>query len=168
MKIGKRIIIDVPQWIIDRAIQKSSQHCMIADAIKEALPEASSISVDLQTIRMTDRAAEKRYIYLTPDNCQLSLIAFDQGEQVKAWSFALPARPLQIVNSGRKGRGQAVPGSRYGKKRLVGPNDTTAVGTIVGGMSPRRFVLSHQASSGGGRKPSRRAFGIRAAGKMYS
>src|SRR5262249_16706467 len=46
-----RVTVEVMQQHIDQAMEKDSNHCMIAEAIKETLPKATHVSVDLQTIR---------------------------------------------------------------------------------------------------------------------
>lgn len=62
-----------------RAIDSNSGGCLIADAIKNQYPHLSSISVDMATIRVSDRAKGERYTYLTPPAAQHVLLAFDQG-----------------------------------------------------------------------------------------
>ena len=52
---------------------------MIADAIKEQYPELSMVTVDMATIRASDRKHGLRYTYLTPATAQHVLLAFDQG-----------------------------------------------------------------------------------------
>lgn len=62
-----------------RAAQSKSGGCLIADAIKRQYPHLSNPSVDMATIRVSDRKAGKRYTYLTPPNAQHLLLSFDQG-----------------------------------------------------------------------------------------
>jgi hypothetical protein len=69
------------QW--QRAIASSSGGCLIADAIKSQHPELSYVTVDMATIRVTDRSRGERYTYLTPGPAQHLLLSFDQG-----WSQA--------------------------------------------------------------------------------
>src|SRR6516164_6329046 len=73
----------------DAAIQNSSSHCMIADAIKEAYPKFTYVAVDVQTIRISDPEKGLRYIYLTPRVCQHALWLFDQGRKNKELVFTL-------------------------------------------------------------------------------
>jgi len=63
----------------DRAVQGASGGCLIADSIKEQYPHLSSVTVDMATIRVSDRAAGQRYTYLTPGPAQHLLLSFDQG-----------------------------------------------------------------------------------------
>ena len=62
-----------------RAIASNSGGCLIADAIKDQYPNLSGVTVDMATIRATDRAKGVRYIYLTPPNAQHVLLSYDQG-----------------------------------------------------------------------------------------
>jgi hypothetical protein len=71
---------------------------MIADAIKTAVPNAQSVSVDLSTIRWTDPVRELRYIYLTPRRAQIALIDFDAGRVPKPFDVQL-AGAAQVVRA---------------------------------------------------------------------
>ena len=57
--------VKITRELIERATQRDSRHCMIAEAIKAANPRYLNISVDLQTIRYTDPRTRKRYTCLT-------------------------------------------------------------------------------------------------------
>lgn len=61
----------------DKARQSDSGGCLIADRIKEQ--GYTSVSVDMATIRFTDPETGMRYTYLTPEQAQYILLAFDQG-----------------------------------------------------------------------------------------
>lgn len=98
---NRRITVDVAQTTIDRSEQADSSHCMIADAVRAAVPEAESVSVDLVTIRFTDRAKRQRYIYLTPLRVQQALVDFDQGRHNEPFKFML-AKAVQVVEAGRR------------------------------------------------------------------
>lgn len=65
------------QWL--RARKASSGGCLIADAIKSQYPHLTGISVDMATVRVSDRKEGKRYTYLTPAIAQHLLLSFDQG-----------------------------------------------------------------------------------------
>jgi hypothetical protein len=91
----------VTQRHIDEAIPKDSSHCMITEAIKEALPNAKFVSTDLQTIRWTDPQKKLRYIVLTPQLAQIRLIAFDQGDLDNLEPFEFTLRPNQITKTGK-------------------------------------------------------------------
>jgi hypothetical protein len=90
-------VIRVTQDLIDGAKREDSSHCMIAEALKVALPEATHISVDLATIRYTDRKRRRRIMILTPPPAQVGLLMFDQADpNLVPFEFNLPA-PAQIV-----------------------------------------------------------------------
>lgn len=82
--------IHISQELIDTAVRRDSRHCMIADGIKEAIPGAQYILVDLQSIRYSMPGEQKRYLHLTPLKAQRALIEFDRGKKVKPFSFTLP------------------------------------------------------------------------------
>lgn len=81
--------VTVSKEHIENGVEKNSQHCMIADAIKAACPKAQYIMVDLQSIRFSDKSKKKRYVYMTPAIAQHNLIQFDQGNPVKPFTFSL-------------------------------------------------------------------------------
>lgn len=95
-----QIEITVGEETITAAVQRDSRHCWIAESIALAYPDASSVTVDLQSIRISNRAKRLRYLYLTPPACQRALIDFDRGLKPEPFSFSL-RRPAQIVRSGR-------------------------------------------------------------------
>ena len=84
-----KLSITVDQKTIETAAIRNSSHCMIADAVKQSVPWASVVMVDLQSIRMTDKERGLRYSYLTPRHAQLALIKFDQGEKPRAFKMEL-------------------------------------------------------------------------------
>jgi hypothetical protein len=96
------VSIKVLQRHIDHSLERSSSHCMTAAAIAEAVPDATRICVDLQTVRWTRRGL--RYCFLTPHVCQDNIIAFDQGERDAIKPFELRMRPAWIARAGRKRR----------------------------------------------------------------
>jgi len=86
---SRRVDVEVTPEIIGTATQADSGHCMIADAVKAAVPGAANISVDLQTIRFSDPKKRMRYVYLTPRMAQLALVDFDAGEMPDPFTFRL-------------------------------------------------------------------------------
>ena len=120
--------IDVTQPIIDQSEEKNSDHCMIADAIRVALPDANAVSVDLMTIRYTDPVKRQRYIYLTPREVQRALINFDQGEHAAPFTFKLK-NPVQVVASG--GYRKLPDGTTGNPSRKV-----QGISTVSGGSPP--------------------------------
>src|SRR5262245_39637700 len=79
--------IAVLQEDIDNAMKKSSSHCALAEAIKQEVPEAKFIAVDIQTIRFS--IADIRYVFLTPRAAQRSIIDFDAGQMPKPFTLKL-------------------------------------------------------------------------------
>jgi hypothetical protein len=95
--------IAVRQQHLDAALRANSSHCAIAMAIKDAVPDAKHIAVDLQTIRWTNPKRGVRYCFLTPAVAQHSvIIPFDQGETCKPVTFRM--KPAFVVRMGAKRR----------------------------------------------------------------
>jgi hypothetical protein len=90
----------VEQRHIDKALQRDSSHCAVAEAIKEAIPDATFVSVDLQTIRFSRRGL--RYVFLTPHLARDCIVNFDQGLRDLLKPFELKLRPAIIARSGKK------------------------------------------------------------------
>lgn len=92
--------VNVAQKFITNGSQKNSQHCMIADAIRAARPNAKYVMVDTQSIRFSDPKERLRYVYLTPPIAQLNILRYDQGKKVTPFSFNLnaPMRVKQVLN----------------------------------------------------------------------
>jgi hypothetical protein len=157
-KRSPRLVIDVPQDIIETSTERDSSHCMIADAIARAVPQAKYISVDLATIRFTDLDAGVRYIYLTPRPAQAALLAFDQGEKPEPFKLRLEGAHVLATGNARKARATLQQDPRGGKTPPV----------RVGGQSPPLGPLQGGAKLDNARKTPvvrtgrRREFGLRA------
>jgi hypothetical protein len=95
-KRAPKLDFPVTAEIIETSIPADSGHCMIADGLKAAVPHATDVSVDLATIRYTDRQARRRYVYLTPPEAQRALLDFDHGNKPEPFSIA--AHAAQIVS----------------------------------------------------------------------
>jgi hypothetical protein len=91
----RSISLQVEQHKIDNAQRKNSHCCMIADALKDALPEAKFISVDLQSIRFS--IDKIRYFYFTPTIAQHALLKFDQGIKLKPLEFTMRSGTIKKV-----------------------------------------------------------------------
>jgi hypothetical protein len=135
----KRIDVNVTETLIEAAIPLDSSHCMIADAIKAALPHARSIMVDLATIRWTDARIGKRYIYFTPGSVQDVLLQFDNGVKPRPFRFVLRA-PAQITNSGPD---KIKRGGRVTQKFENVTDDPGNSATKIGGSPPGLGPLSN-------------------------
>jgi len=154
----KTIELDITEEIINAAIPRSSGHCVIADALKQARPELQRISVDLQTIRFTDPVTKTRYIYLTPAKGQRVLTGFDQGERVPC-KIRL-TRPVQIIPhrggydpEKKKAQNKISHERAKARRTMIKTKSGQGVQTIIGGDAPPLGALP---SYGG-----RRTFGIK-------
>ncbi len=137
--------VDLTDELIYESEQRNSSHCMVADAVKAARPDAKFVAVDLQTIRFTE--GDRRYTYLTPHRAQVAIVKFDQGIPCKPFTFQLrngQSTPAGIRNKSE--RAKLVP--PRSKKNLEG-----MVPDKVGGRTPPVDVRS---------VGNRRAFGLRA------
>jgi len=95
-----RVRLEVTDELIQAAVPKDSNHCMIAEAVKIAFPEARAIAVDLATIRFSDPKKQLRYTYMTPRIAQVALVNFDQKRKPEPFTFLL--RGAQVTHVGRK------------------------------------------------------------------
>lgn len=154
MSRGK--VVHVTKEDIDGGIKNSSSHCMIADAIKRQYGgEATKVSVDLQTIRLSRPAKRERLVFFTPAIAQRRLLEFDAGVDVEPFTLKL-ARPVQVLPMGSTATGRA--------KRTVSAPRAGQIPTVKGGKALPVGPLA------GGDKPSgrnaqigrRRAYGLRA------
>jgi hypothetical protein len=96
--------VKVTRELIERATQRDSRHCMIAEAIKAANPRYLNIAVDLQTIRYTDPRTRKRYTCLTPQTAGHALVEFDQGPRGRAIRAHAEAGARRRPEASRPGR----------------------------------------------------------------
>jgi hypothetical protein len=77
----------VSDTVIASAKTGASSHCAIAQGVGASIPGVSHITVDIATIRFT--IGEKRMYYHTPSAVQRFILAFDNGEDVKPFTFTL-------------------------------------------------------------------------------
>jgi hypothetical protein len=145
----RQLEIEVTQELIDEAQGRDSGHCMIAEAIKKAIPKAAHVAVDLQSIRFSDRIAGKRYLYFTPAACQDALIDFDYGTAVQPFKFRMRQAQVTPITSSKNRR------NAFGRPNTPGrvAVGATAVKPIatggsrlpvkVGGALPPVAVLAH-------------------------
>ena len=97
LRPSPKVDLDISEDIIRRAIRGDSTACMIADAVKEQVPGAKYVAVDLQSVRWTDPVKGLRYVYLTPSNAQGALVMFDQGIEMEP--FKVKLRGAQVTRS---------------------------------------------------------------------
>lgn len=170
-----KVLVKVTQKIINESVQADSSHCMVAEAVKAAYPNAKYVSVDIQTIRFTDKEKGKRYTYLTPRKAQEQIIAFDQGFDDELVPFQMTLQGGQVTDAGKTSSQRAAlqKDKRSNKSNSVRP-------VRVGGRTPPRGPLSNlptrkttaagkKAQSKAGKKTGRmgrrREFGLRAMSK---
>ena len=91
--------ISVSRETIERATQRDSRHCMIAEAIRDARPDAQFVSVDIQTIRFSIPFKRIRCTYLTPRIAQLALVRFDQGRSLEPFQFHCSSRDKRLCRN---------------------------------------------------------------------
>jgi hypothetical protein len=166
--VAPAVQITVTREIIDAAEQRNSSHCMISDAIKAAVGNASSISTDLQTIRWSDKGRRLRYVYLTPQAAQIALLRFDQGAPTEPFTFRLRGAQVTKLDATGPGRdrrpaGRHTPAMPPGTKReLVTRSDTQVANgaAVVGGSPPPLGALAHS-PTGAVYRGTRRTYGLR-------
>lgn len=147
--------LDVTAELIATAIPRNSGHCMIADALRAAIPSARFISVDLQTIRWSDPETNRRYICFTPGIAQQNLVAFDQEIMPEPHTFRIvPVQILKIGSSRKRGKERERRSMNTGRDSRRGGVSNSPV--IEGGAAPPLAALSN-------RTGRRREFGLRQA-----
>jgi hypothetical protein len=138
-----RPTIHVSQEDIDRALPKTSRHCMIEFAIMRIIPNATHVMVDIQTIRWSDKDKGLRYIYFTPAKVIAIMLAWDEGYKPKPFSFRL--RSPQIISTrirhGKKENGKRTDKRVHalGKRRRIiesGDQKKRMRPTVIGGKPP--------------------------------
>lgn len=151
--------LNVTQEVIDESIQRDSSHCMIAEAVRLAVPTAQRISVDLQTIRFSDPDRNLRYTYLTPRTAQVALINYDQGRKPEAFSIQLRRGQVTKANPRKAGRPRTGETDAQRKQRLdalkkatlrmnQGEADRGTVPDKIGGSTPPVMGMAKRRSFG--------------------
>lgn len=147
----RRVLVE--QNYIDEAIRAHSGKCMIHDAIRDQVPGATRISVDLQTIRYSVVKSGLRYIYITPPVCVRNLVRWDRGEKISAFPFTLRGPHVTTMERDGKrvhklGKRRFIPQTAPQKKKQYVPSQ-------IGGK-PVTTDKKHPSHS------SRRIYGVRA------
>ena len=149
---GPVLAVSVSKETIARAERAKSRTCMIAEAIKEAYPGASSVSVDIQTCRFTAPEKGLRYVYLTPRMAQVALLDFDQGILPEPFEITLKAAHVVRSHQGTKVFKEANPETvdplaKASTRQIDGSAGGRSNPVRVGGRAPpqmkmfRRFGL---------------------------
>lgn len=126
-----RIEIDLTQEHIANGVARNSNHCMVAEALRDKYPELKHIAVDIQTIRATDKKKRERYVWLTPRSVQQHIINFDRGKKLEPFRFY--CRDGQVVEcNSKKIRKASMRKSRGGNRQTVPEK--------VGGRTPPKSI----------------------------
>ena len=115
-------------------MQRDSQHCMIAEAIKEGNPHFKAILVDLQTIRWTNPRTKKRYVCLTPEVAAAALVAFDQGGEIEPFGFVLKT----VQSTPTRGSGKPRGGRKLTNQLTIDGGEPLRAGHLRGGSDTSR------------------------------
>lgn len=146
-----RIFVIVTKEAIDNGVARNSNHCMIAESLKERYPQLRYVSVDIQTIRATDPEKKERYVWLTPRAAQKMIIDFDAGRRPQPFSFH--CRDGQVTDSGKTYDPVEAKKKRRkvlkAKLRMARGGNKQTVPERIGGKTPPRSV------------GQRRSFGLR-------
>lgn len=163
-----QVAVSVTNEIINTSISADSSHCMIAEAVRAARPDAKAVAVDLQTIRFSDPQKGLRYIYLTPRIAQVPLLLFDQGIKPDPFDFVLRRGHVTNMAGNRVKRGpqtrdhakktkaasaKAIAVRRLSSAKLVTRDSGNQTVDVVGGKPAPRTSFGN-----------RRSFGLRALG----
>lgn len=156
-----RVLVAITEEIIAASKQRDSSHCMIAEAVKAAYPDARRVSVDLQTIRFSDPRKGLRFTYLTPRTAQVALVNYDQGKLPPPFAVQLRNGQVTPIASKAPQRGdltdaqlsQRVKASRKSAQLTKSKHELTHgdVPSKIGGRTPPTTPFAR-----------RRAFGLRA------
>jgi len=152
-KVGtRRLHIPITQEVINNAVARDSAHCVVADAIRAAIPEALRVTVDLQTIRWT-LPDGTRVVYLTPAPEQALLVNFDQGVVPDPRDMYLN-HPIQRVPPRPRHSVTPAVATVTTKKDGHGAGGQVTTVEVEGGRLPPTAALSNT-------RGRRRSFGLR-------
>lgn len=156
--------LEITQEIIADAVARDSSHCLWAEAVRVAYPEAQRVSVDIQTIRFSDPRKGLRYTYLTPRVAQVSLVQFDQGVLPEPHSVLL--RRGQVTRMAQKPSIDAPGKRKLTENELRQRRDAAEKGKKGLAKASVRKTSGAAIDRVGGRTPPiaagrRRAYGLR-------
>jgi hypothetical protein len=134
--------IQVTQKNIDDGIPEDSTSCMIADAIKAAMPYVRFVSADISTIRYSNPKTGLRHTFLTPEIAQWALVQYDQGVKPEPFHFNLDpkrAHKTSMVTTTKEGKQKPV--HKLGPARIVPHKDQahSVQHEIIGGKPPPKL-----------------------------
>ena len=126
--------ISVEDTHIAQALQRSSSACAVAEALKQQICNAIHVSIDLATIRWTDRVKQIRYVCLTPVCAQELIVNFDQGLREKLAPISFDLKPVIIARAGPKRR--QVPDAGELRGSGISPPASPAEKTLADNWQP--------------------------------
>ena len=109
-----RYNIEVSEKDIEKAKRNNSYICVVSQAIARAIPDATRIETDNQTIRFTSNG--ERLVFLTPYAVQGYVIGFDAGDPIEPFSFQL-RNPIQAKRKRMTATGHKVNRARIKARR---------------------------------------------------
>lgn len=150
-----RVFVDVTEEKIRSAVTADSSHCMIAESLRSARPDAASVAVDLQTIRFSDKSRGLRYTYLTPRSVQIELLRFEEGILPSPFQFVLRGGHVTAIHPKKSMSDSTKEKLRALAKARIRTGETK-------GSSPNRVGGKTAPVS---RLGNRRGFGLRGLGR---
>jgi hypothetical protein len=134
---------EVTTEIIQKACRANKHKCMIAEAIRAAIPEATNIAVDLIGIRWSDPAKGIRYFYPTPPSAQNALVHFDMGHLIPPFTIRLKGGQIgtMTVTKGKKTKQI----HNLGRRKFTATREKNGgtVLEVIGGKLPPHRVPKH-------------------------
>jgi hypothetical protein len=97
-----RVYISVSQENIDTSLAANSSHCVIASAIKQCIPSATFVAIDIQSCRFTQDGV--RYCFLTPAAAREIIINTDQGNRELIQPCEFSMKPVHVSKAGKSRR----------------------------------------------------------------
>lgn len=147
-----RMRVDVTAEHIRDGRKRNSRACMTAQAVIDICAargvKADNVHVDLQTIRFSDLAKRQRYVYLTPQIVQRSIVRWDQAEKNKGVDPTEVVPPFTFRLAGGMVVATKISGSKVPRQASI-KTDHARVVRRVGGAAPPKISM-------------RREFGLRA------
>ena len=143
-KYGKPYI-NITEKEINEGLVADSRKCMIAEAVKACLPNVKNVSVDLATVRFTDKKTGSRYTYMTPRAAQQALVQFDNGQKPDPFRIRLQTlfqiRPKPTIARRSPTQGIASEGTILSEKYHGGIKEPAPV--KIGGQPMPKAALGY-------------------------
>jgi len=98
--MNRRYSVTVTQDDINEGVRDSSAHCIVSTAIGRAIPDATRIITDVQSIRFT--IGNERLIYMTPREVGRYVLAFDDGNFAAIKPMKLELANPVVTEAGRR------------------------------------------------------------------